>query len=102
MKIILKKYAREPRENGFVVAVEEPKKLFSYSDILITDKHAFEGRVFSIPRGYHNVLTTEYGDYMTLPPEEDRCGHEKALGTIINDVHKDYKEYQAEMARRAQ
>ena len=102
VNIILKKYAREPKEDGFVAALEEPKKLFSYSDIMITDKHAFEGRLFSIPRGYHNVLTTEYGDYMTLPPEEDRCGHEKALGIIINDIHKDYKEYQAEMVRQAQ
>ena len=32
----------------------------------------FEGRQFSIPNEAEKVLSKEYGDYMTLPPLEER------------------------------
>ena len=32
----------------------------------------FEGRQFKIPRGYHEIMTRLYGDYMQLPPEDQR------------------------------
>lgn len=32
----------------------------------------FEGHKFKAPKGYHEVLTALYGDYMQLPPEEQR------------------------------
>lgn len=35
----------------------------------------FEGRKFKAPRGYHEYLTTQYGDYMQLPPEDKRVCH---------------------------
>ena len=94
---ILKKYARDPEKNGLVSPLQAPKKVNAYSDILVTEKHLFEGRLFSIPKGYDSVLRTQYGDYMTPPPEDQRCGHEGALGMIINDVNRDYREYQAEL-----
>lgn len=97
---ILKKYAREPEENGIVSPLQNPKKRYEYSDIIITDKHVFEGKQFSVPKGYDKVLTVEYGDYMTLPPADKRGGHDMALGEIINDADKDYKEYQAELRHR--
>ena len=34
--------------------------------------HSFEDREFYIPCGYDRVLTVLYGDYMTLPPEDER------------------------------
>ena len=37
----------------------------------------FEGVQFRAPKYYHEVLTTLYGDYMKLPPEEQRIGHHK-------------------------
>ena len=33
---------------------------------------SFEGHSFLCPKEYDKVLTVIYGDYMTLPPEEDR------------------------------
>lgn len=37
----------------------------------------FEEQIFKIPRDYHILLTTIYGDYMELPPEEKRwIGHD--------------------------
>lgn len=35
----------------------------------------FEGEHFRAPKGYDTYLTIEYGDYMTLPPVEQRVTH---------------------------
>lgn len=35
----------------------------------------FEGTDFTIPKDYHDSLTWMYGDYMTIPDEEDRKVH---------------------------
>lgn len=35
----------------------------------------FEGLSFRAPKGYHEVLTKTYGDYMQLPPESKRVTH---------------------------
>ena len=32
----------------------------------------FDQYKMPIPVGYHNILTTIYGDYMTPPPEDQR------------------------------
>lgn len=35
----------------------------------------FNGEKFLIPKNYDKVLTSEYGDYMKLPPESERIAH---------------------------
>lgn len=35
----------------------------------------FEDTTAKIPAGYDSFLTRTYGNYMTLPPEEDRIAH---------------------------
>ena len=35
----------------------------------------FEGREFMIPKNYHEILTSDYGDYTQLPPVELRFSH---------------------------
>ena len=35
----------------------------------------FEGEEFMIPKHYHEILTSDYGDYMQLPPLEQRVSH---------------------------
>lgn len=40
-----------------------------------TVKLEFEGRMVPAPAGYHNVLTTLYGDYMKLPPKDKQVTH---------------------------
>ncbi len=32
----------------------------------------FEGHRFKMPKGYHEIMTNLYGDYMQLPPESER------------------------------
>lgn len=50
----------------------------------------FEGIKVVLPAKTHEYLTALYGDYMTLPPEEERVGHH--YYTVI-DLEKSYKEY---------
>ncbi|WP_028593781.1 LicD family protein [Paenibacillus assamensis] len=40
-----------------------------------TIKVEFEGHTFDAPKGYDEILTYIYGEYMKLPPEEKRHGH---------------------------
>ena len=53
----------------------------------------FEDSESFIPRMYNENLTMWYGDYMSLPPENERCGHYLKNGTIIYDDKKDYSIY---------
>ncbi len=46
----------------------------------------FEDEEFSVPSGYDEYLTAVYGDYMTLPPEDKRGGHNVAR--VIFDTEK--------------
>ena len=50
----------------------------------------FEDTKMPIPVGYNRYLTQVFGDYMQLPPEEDRQPHHEAL---IVDTKKSYTEY---------
>ena len=46
------------------------KEWFSDSELA-----SFENVKYRIPVGYHEYLTTQYGDYMKLPPEDKRISH---------------------------
>ena len=54
------------------------------------EERTFEGLTAPISAHYDEVLTTLYGDYMTIPPEEDRkC----KVHCILVDTEKNYTEY---------
>lgn len=50
----------------------------------------FEGKKYPVPRCYDEILTTLYGDYMTLPSEEERRCKQHNL---LVDTEKSYTEY---------
>lgn len=49
--------------------------LIDKEDIYPLQKHKFEDIEVMIPKNYDKVLRNQYGNYMELPPEEERTGH---------------------------
>lgn len=52
-----------------------------YSDVLLKDlyyppvKLNFEGKEYFVPNKFHEILTSKYGEYMVLPPLDNRVTH---------------------------
>ena len=55
------------------VPFEEP--CFKISDLQVATELEFEGRLFLAPVCYESILKDNYGDYMQLPPENQRVNH---------------------------
>ena len=51
------------------------EEIISYKDYESAVDMEFCGELFSVPVGYHNILTELFGDYMKLPPENKRISH---------------------------
>lgn len=66
------------------------KKIWYAEDFNSTILADFEGYKFPIPVGYDRVLKTIFGDYMALPPIEERGQHHSG---VIFDVEKPYTDY---------
>lgn len=49
----------------------------------------FESTTIRVPIGYDEYLTQDFGDYMQLPPEEERFIH----STAVIDLEKSFREY---------
>ena len=73
----LKKYRDENCECVFDISAtaEEYPQIFKKEDFKSIKKIAFEDIEVNIPSGYDNILRSLYGEYMELPPEEDRYNH---------------------------
>lgn len=59
---------------NFGTAYAPGKELIAQDVLFPCGKLAFEGRPCKVPRNTDAFLTSLYGDYMTLPPEEKRVG----------------------------
>lgn len=53
----------------FALKMKEP---IFYSDIFPLTKHKFENEVFSIPKNSNQILKALFGDYLSIPPYEER------------------------------
>ncbi len=84
----IEKYLKEINELIEVYQFSETKKVsygsgllkngrdvFEREDLEEYIKAEFEGRLFNIPKGFDRMLTTQYGDYMKLPPVNERKVH---------------------------
>lgn len=72
-----KKYSYE--SSDFIASItwltDGNNNVFRKSDFNELIPHDFENTKFYIPKKYNALLTTYYGDYMKLPPENERIGH---------------------------
>jgi len=57
------------------VTVEEYPQIFNKKGFKPIQKAQFEDIMVNIPNNYDEILTSIYGDYMKLPPKEDRYNH---------------------------
>ena len=73
----LRKYKNPNAECVFDISAtaEEYPQIFSKEDFKDIEKIQFEDIKVNIPSGYDNILKSLYGDYMQLPPKEDRYNH---------------------------
>ena len=55
--------------------VKFPNFMISNEDLNNPEEIEFEGLLFPCPRDPKKQLERQYGDYMQLPPEEERVGH---------------------------
>ncbi|MBR0221268.1 MAG: LicD family protein, partial [Synergistaceae bacterium] len=68
------------------------KGVFYYEDFKNFPEVPFEDTTMRVPVGYDRYLTMDFGDYMQLPPEEERISSHSQGGII--DFERSYKYYQ--------
>ena len=64
---------------GYGVDTFWSEYVYKKSDYFDLVKLEFEGKYFYGPKNYDAILTQLYGDYMTMPKEEDRVWHAKEI-----------------------
>lgn len=64
---------------GYGVDTYWSQYVYKKSDYFDLIKLEFEGAYFYAPKNYDAILTQLYGDYMTMPKEEDRKWHAKEI-----------------------
>lgn len=74
----------------FAAASSYRKNIYSQNYFQDRIHVPFGSGSFPIPREYDKLLTILYGDYMTLPPEEERRVKQHA---ILVDLNRSYEEY---------
>lgn len=65
------------------------RNIFPRTTIEAYTKLSFEGVPFSVMQNYREVLTVQYGDYMTPPPEAERIA---ALHAVLVDLDREWSE----------
>ncbi len=87
-KRLILKYKVEACESTTVIGgAEQAKALFD--EIAYYD---FEGLSFPSVKNYDGYLTAEYGDYMTLPPEDKRINHNTGAIVSTTESYRGFKE----------
>ena len=66
------------------------KNIFARTYLAERTQGQFEGKTYPIPRDFDTLLTMLYGDYMTLPPEEERVIKQHA---VLVDLENSYEKY---------
>ncbi len=97
LKLAMRDLEKSERVGTIDAAPFEGK--FLWADWQEMTRLRFEDAEFPAPANYNKILRRMYGDYMQLPPEEQRGGHvNEGRGGII-DPHRGYEEYRRELMR---
>ncbi len=102
LRIKLKKWLQHPiycakNKKGLTIvwmAISEYYPSDIYTD---TVELLFENEEFAVPAKYKEKLEIAYGDYMKLPPVEERKGHG---GNVIIDLENNYTKYTEDATHR--
>lgn len=72
---VIKKYPYE--KSKFIASVAWKKKMIAIDKENFTKpiNVTFENEQYEAPSNYHEFLTKDYGNYMKLPPKEERVSH---------------------------
>ena len=73
------KYMNKSVKEGCFLSDGYKRNHYNYDCLLNLTTTDFEGYQFSIPQDYEHFLITQYGDYMQLPPEDERINHHKII-----------------------
>ena len=74
----------------FAAASKYHKNILQRSSIETVAPMQFEDKQYLVCTDFHSILTLLYGDYMQLPPEQERMIKQHA---ILVDVHNSYQMY---------
>lgn len=61
------------------------KHIYKKEEIFPLKEIEYENNIFMGPNKPDSILTSMYGDYLTLPPENDRFSHSKNISIIVEE-----------------
>lgn len=82
-----RKYNKQTKRVGCIIMGYKPNWTWDSVDWDEYEEHDFEMLKVRVPKGYHNILTQTYGDYLQIP--DDKTTHEY----ILFDAQTPYNEY---------
>jgi lipopolysaccharide cholinephosphotransferase len=70
-------FNRQPsfKDVPYAMDCDDLNNLFTSTNFLETTQMEFEGKTYPVPKGWDTFLTETYGDWHTLPPEDERASH---------------------------
>lgn len=81
-----RKYQGKSRLMTLIYYSDAEKWKLWLDDIYPLQTGMFEGTEVSVMHRNHEALTASYGDYMTLPPEEERVNHYQGILSFGDEV----------------
>ena len=91
----MKKLTTQNKDYDTIVvsSITKDKNIYFDKNVIVGNKILeFEGRKLPVVNNIDEYLKTFYGDYMVLPPENKRYGHDTG-DDIIYDFNNSYKKY---------
>ncbi len=81
----------------FAAAKDYSKNLYPRTYLTQVTEGEFEGERYPIPADYDGCLQGLYGDYMELPPPEQRCCKQHAILVDTEHSYETYRDYREGM-----